>query len=85
MGLIERSEDILNYYYHGIGHSLGLDTHDVWSSRDVKMQAGNVITNEPGLYIKEWNIGIRIEDNILITKDGNINLSKDLIKEVLAK
>ncbi len=82
MGLIERSEDILNYYYHGIGHSLGLDTHDVWSSRDVKMQAGNVITNEPGLYIKEWGIGIRIETDLLITEDGCEDLAPYIVREV---
>ena len=41
-----------------------------------------VITVEPGLYIEEEGIGIRIEDNVLITKDGCINLSKDIIKEV---
>ncbi len=46
------------------------------------LQEGMLLTVEPGLYIKEEGIGIRIEDNILITKKGCINLSEDIIKEV---
>ena len=82
MGLIESTEDISKYYYHGIGHSLGLDTHDVWPHRDEQLQAGNVITNEPGLYIKEWGIGIRIETDLLITEDGCKDLAPYIIREV---
>lgn len=81
IGLIENDLDINKYYYHSIGHFLGLDTHDV-GQYDLKLAEGMVITIEPGLYIKEEGIGIRIEDNILITKDGAINLSKEIIKEV---
>ena len=69
------------YYFHSIGHFLGLDTHDV-GQYDLDLSEGMVITIEPGLYIKEEGIGIRVEDNILITKDGSINLSKKIIKEV---
>ncbi len=58
-----------------------MDTHDV-GQYDLKLSEGMIITIEPGLYIKEEGIGIRIEDNILITKDGAINLSKEIIKEV---
>ena len=81
IGLIKNDNDINKYYYHSIGHFLGLDTHDV-GQYDMKLTEGMVITIEPGLYIKEEGIGIRIEDDILITKDGSINLSKDIIKEV---
>ncbi len=81
IGLIKNDIDIEKYYYHSIGHFLGLDTHDV-GQYDLKLAEGMIITIEPGLYIKEEGIGIRIEDNILITKDGFINLSKDIIKEV---
>lgn len=81
IGLIENDIDINKYYYHSIGHFLGLDTHDV-GQYDLDLCEGMVITIEPGLYIKEEGIGIRIEDNILITKDCSINLSKDIIKEV---
>ena len=81
IGLIENDLDISKYYYHSIGHFLGLDTHDV-GQYDMVLSEGMIITIEPGLYIKEEGIGIRIEDNILITKDGAVNLSKDIIKEV---
>ncbi|MBP1925830.1 Xaa-Pro aminopeptidase [Sedimentibacter acidaminivorans] len=79
--LIKDDSDVEKYYYHGIGHPLGLDVHDL-RRRDKIMQANNVYTVEPGLYIKEEGIGIRIEDDIWVTKDGNINLSKDIIKTI---
>ncbi|MGL4742410.1 MAG: aminopeptidase P family protein [Sarcina sp.] len=81
LGLIEKKEDYRKYYFHSIGHSLGLDTHDV-GPRGVKLKEGMVWTVEPGLYIPEENVGIRIEDDILITKDGNEVLTKAIIKSV---
>ncbi len=81
LGLIENDDEITKYYYHGIGHFLGLDTHDV-GGRSRMLKAGMVITIEPGLYIAEENIGIRIEDDILITEDGHVNLSESIIKSV---
>ncbi len=81
LGKIKEKEELSKYYYHSIGHYLGLDVHDVGPYKEA-LKEGQVITIEPGLYIAEDNIGIRIEDNILLTKDGNINLSKDIIKEV---
>lgn len=81
IGLIKSDSEITKYYYHSLGHYLGLDVHDV-GLYDMEIKEGTIITVEPGLYIAEEDIGIRIEDDILITKDGNINLSKDIIKEV---
>lgn len=81
IGLIKETEEIKQYYYHSIGHFLGLDVHDVGHYNEA-LQEGMVLTIEPGLYIKEEGIGIRIEDNILVTKDGATNLSKNIIKEV---
>lgn len=81
IGLIKNEDEIGKYYFHSVGHSLGLDTHDVWSS-DWKLKEGVVITNEPGLYIEEEGIGIRLEDDLLVTEDGCINLSKHIPVEI---
>ncbi len=69
------------YYYHNVSHHLGLDTHDA-SFRDMKLEPGMVITDEPGLYFAEYGIGVRIEDDILVTENGCEVLSKDIIKEM---
>lgn len=81
LGLIKEDSELIKYYFHSVGHYLGLDTHDV-GDRNKPMEPGMVITNEPGLYIEEEGIGIRIEDDLLITEDGCINLSKHVIKEI---
>lgn len=81
LGIIKKAEEVKKYFIHATSHYLGLDVHDpgLYGS----LEAGNVITVEPGIYIPEgsdcdpkwWNIGIRIEDDILITKTGYENLS----------
>lgn len=80
-GLIKERDEIKRVYFHGVSHSLGLDTHDP-NVRNTPLPVGAVITDEPGLYFPEHNIGIRIEDDLLITKTGAVNLSADIIKEV---
>lgn len=81
LGLIKDESEVGKYYWHSIGHSIGLDTHDP-SLNYLPIKEGMTLTVEPGIYIEEEKIGIRIEDDVLITKDGCINLSKDIIKEV---
>lgn len=61
------------YFMHGTSHFMGLDVHDVGSFQ-AAMQAGNVFTCEPGIYIPREKIGVRIENNILITEKGNFDL-----------
>ena len=62
---------------HGTSHHLGLDVHD-YASRYKAFEVGNILTCEPGIYIPAESLGIRIENNILITKDGNIDLMADI-------
>lgn len=75
-------KDVSEYYFHGISHHIGLDTHDVDGGLGAVLEAGNIISNEPGLYIEEEGIGIRIEDDLLITGTGCENLSSEIIKEI---
>ena len=83
LGLIKDSSEVSKYYWHSIGHSLGLDTHDVeGNNRDNFFQEGMVWTVEPGIYIEEEGIGIRIEDDVLVTSDGVDILTKNMIKTV---
>ena len=79
--LMDANDDIRNYYYHNVSHHLGLDTHDI-SIREKPLEKGNVITVEPGLYFAKYGIGVRIEDDVLITSDGSVCLSKSIAKEV---
>lgn len=80
IGLIQHPEEVKKYYFHGVSHHIGLDCHD-WCLY-TPLEEGSVISCEPGLYIEEEGIGIRIEDDLLITKDGCINLSADILKTV---
>lgn len=70
------------YFPHGIGHGLGVDVHDSLGQGD-HFLPGMVLTVEPGIYIPEENIGVRIEDDILVTDSGNANLSQALSTDLL--
>jgi Xaa-Pro aminopeptidase len=78
LGLIKNIADKkgLSYFPHSVGHSLGLDVHDV--SDYTSLQENMIVTCEPGIYITEEGLGVRIEDDILITKDGAVNLSEKI-------
>lgn len=65
------------YFMHGTSHHLGLDVHD-FASRYKPFEVGNILTCEPGIYIPQENLGIRLENNILITQSGNIDLMADI-------
>ncbi|MBS1551357.1 MAG: aminopeptidase P family protein [Bacteroidetes bacterium] len=96
-GLLKDKKDIKKYSLHGVGHHIGLDTHDAVPSSAAgsadfdTLREGNVITIEPGLYFtkdmkeipeKFRGTGIRIEDDILVTGNGCLNLTENMIKEV---
>lgn len=81
LGLIKEESEIGKYYMHGVSHHLGIDVHDVTVSSNEKLRPGAVITDEPGLYIDEWEIGIRIEDDLLITEDGCVVLSESIMRD----
>ena len=81
LGLIEKEDEIGTYYMHGVSHHLGIDVHDVTAACNDRLRPGAVITDEPGLYIDEWEIGIRIEDDLLITENGCECLSEAIIRD----
>lgn len=68
---------VRQYFMHGLGHSLGLDVHDV-GDVSLPLEPGCVMTVEPGIYIPEEAIGVRIETNVVVTSDGCQNLFSDL-------
>jgi len=86
IGLLKKSEvknedpnnrAYTKYLYHGISHHLGIDVHDL-GTRTEPIKAGMVFTIEPGIYIEEEQMGIRIENNFWITKSGNRDLMKNI-------
>jgi Xaa-Pro aminopeptidase len=87
LGITESAGEYRKYFSHGVSHYLGLDVHDPGSYGSLKV--GSVITIEPGIYIPEgspcapkwWNIGVRIEDDYLITDGGAESLTPDLPKD----
>ncbi len=84
IGLIKEPGDLFDIYFHGVSHYLGLDTHDVGSygKGERLLEPGMILTVEPGLYIAEEGIGIRIEDDVLVTETGYEVLTPDLPRTV---
>jgi Xaa-Pro aminopeptidase len=87
LGLITTEElktkpELINKYYpHEVSHNLGLETHDV-ETKKRPFEAGMLLTCEPGIYINEENLGIRLENDILITENGNIDLMAHIPIEI---
>lgn len=90
VGLLKK-EDVKNedknnrayrkYLYHGISHHLGVDVHDLGTKTE-PLKAGMLLTVEPGIYIEEEKMGVRIENNIWLTRNGSIDLMKNIPIEV---
>jgi Xaa-Pro aminopeptidase len=74
LGLVDDIADIGNYVWHGVAHHVGLDTHDVGGYQE-PIAENMVFTVDAAIYVREWGIGLRIEDNVLVTADGCKNLS----------
>jgi Xaa-Pro aminopeptidase len=78
MGALDLStEKYREYFPHAMGHGLGIDVHDVLVGYDA-FEPGMVLTVEPGIYIREEGLGVRIEDDIVVTETGHKNLSSRL-------
>ena len=94
LGILQQGGDLSQFYMHGTGHWLGLDVHDVGEykrdNQHRQFTPGMVTTVEPGIYIRKddkinpiyWNIGIRIEDDVLVTEQGNTVLTGSLVKTI---
>lgn len=74
LGLLDDFADIGKYVWHGVTHHVGLDTHDVGGYEE-PMAEHMVFTVDAGIYVREWGIGLRIEDNVCVTAAGGENLS----------
>ncbi len=80
-GVLNKIEEVNQYYWHNVSHHLGLDVHDI-CGRDVCLEEGMVLTVEPGVYVPEWNIGLRIEDDVWINADGCEIISNCVPREI---
>ncbi len=94
LGILQAKSNLSQFYMHGTGHWLGLDVHDVGDYQQDQQarqyEVGMITTLEPGVYIRKsdkidaqyWDIGIRIEDDVLVSENGNCVLTKNLVKTI---
>jgi Xaa-Pro aminopeptidase len=91
LGIIKSASETGRYFMHGTTHYVGLDVHDTGDYGPLR--ENQIITVEPGIYIKEgspcdpkyWNIGVRIEDTVLITANGVINMSGSMLPRSISE
>jgi Xaa-Pro aminopeptidase len=87
-GFLKVKDDLAKYYFHNVSHFIGLDTHDPYLDplspdyKKVPLEAGMIISDEPGLYMADRALGVRIEDDLLITDTGCQVLTSDIVKEI---
>ncbi len=81
IGLVNHYDEVGKYYWHGVAHYVGLDVHDVGSYAQ-PVAPDMVFTIDAGIYVPEWHIGLRVEDDVLVTQDGYEWLSRDIPREV---
>lgn len=81
LGILAQDSAAAEHYWHGVSHHLGLDVHDP-ADREIALEPGMVLTVEPGVYVPDWHVGIRIEDDVLVTADGCVNLSHQIPREI---
>ena len=79
-GLMQPDEAITDYFWHNVSHHLGLDVHDI-ANREALLQPGMVLTVEPGIYMPTRNLGMRIEDDVVVTENGCRVLSRRIPRE----
>ena len=79
-GKDKQGKPLGQYFIHGLGHHIGLNVHDVGDTCR-RLEPGMVITIEPGIYIPEENLGVRIEDDVLVTETGGKVLSEKLTRD----
>jgi Xaa-Pro aminopeptidase len=83
LGLVKEADDLKKYMWHGLAHHVGLDVHDA-GIYDVPFAENMLVTLDVGIYVREWNIGLRIEDDVLVRADGleNLGATAGIPKEV---
>ncbi len=80
LGILPEDGSASDYYWHNVSHHLGLDVHDP-ADREAPLVPGMVLTVEPGVYVPEWGVGIRIEDDVVVTDRGCELLSPQIPRE----